>query len=166
MAQGFFITGTDTNVGKTVLSALLCAALPARYWKPIQTGIEQDDDTADVERLGAACVSAGCEAYVPHQHADPVRDPKMPNLEVARKDLAGIADADILVADIGEPSLGVGAEIVIALTSRKRVLALAAEGRRVSRFILGFLEMHPDQAAFFRYRTVDDACAWLETRCV
>lgn len=57
-AGGVFVTGTDTHVGKTVVSAaLLCryrrdAAL--RYWKPVQTGIEQDDDTADVRRL-AAC---------------------------------------------------------------------------------------------------------------
>ena len=29
------------------------AEAPLRYWKPIQTGIEQDDDTAEVERLGA-----------------------------------------------------------------------------------------------------------------
>lgn len=118
------------------------------------------------ERLGAACASVGCEAYVPHQHADPLRDPEMPNLEVAQRDLIGITGADILVADLGEPSLGVGAEIVIALNARKRVLALAADGRRVSRFILGLLEMYPDRAAFFRYRTVDEACAWLETRCV
>ena len=118
------------------------------------------------ERLGAACASAGCETYVPHQHADPLRDAEMPNLEVARMDLTGISAADILVADIGEPSLGVGAEIVLALTAQKRVLALAAEGRRVSRFILGLLEMYPQQAAFFRYRTVDEACAWLEARCV
>lgn len=33
-----FVTGTDTDVGKTVLSALLATALPAGYWKPIQTG--------------------------------------------------------------------------------------------------------------------------------
>jgi dethiobiotin synthetase len=26
--------------------------VPVRYWKPIQTGVEQDDDTADVKRLG------------------------------------------------------------------------------------------------------------------
>ena len=49
----FFITGTDTGVGKTTLSALLCAALDAVYWKPIQTGIEQDDDTAEVCRLAS-----------------------------------------------------------------------------------------------------------------
>ena len=27
--------------------------LPVRYWKPIQTGIEHDDDTAEVQRLSA-----------------------------------------------------------------------------------------------------------------
>jgi dethiobiotin synthase len=41
----FFITGTDTAVGKTVLSALLCAALDAHYWKPIQTGVDEDEDS-------------------------------------------------------------------------------------------------------------------------
>lgn len=57
MLRGLFITGTDTNVGKTVVAAALMhryrhlASL--RYWKPIQTGIEQDDDTAAVQRLGA-----------------------------------------------------------------------------------------------------------------
>ena len=33
-----FVTGTDTDVGKTVLSGVLVAALGAAYWKPIQTG--------------------------------------------------------------------------------------------------------------------------------
>jgi dethiobiotin synthase len=56
--RGLFVTGTDTGVGKTVVSAALFhryrGRLPLRYWKPIQTGIEQDDDTAEVARL-AAC---------------------------------------------------------------------------------------------------------------
>jgi len=59
--RGLFVTGTDTGVGKTVAAAALLhrcrARFPVRYWKPIQTGIEQDDDTADVARL-AACTSA------------------------------------------------------------------------------------------------------------
>ena len=34
-----FITGTDTDVGKTWVSGLLLSALPSwRYWKPCQTG--------------------------------------------------------------------------------------------------------------------------------
>jgi dethiobiotin synthase len=56
--KGLFVTGTDTGVGKTVLSAaLLCRyrnVAPVRYWKPVQTGIEQDDDTAEVRRLADA----------------------------------------------------------------------------------------------------------------
>ena len=36
-----------------VSAALLCRyrGLPIKYWKPIQTGIEQDDDSAEVQRL-------------------------------------------------------------------------------------------------------------------
>jgi dethiobiotin synthetase len=56
--RGLFVTGTDTGIGKTIVSAALLqryrAVAPLRYWKPIQTGIEQDDDTAEVMRL-ATC---------------------------------------------------------------------------------------------------------------
>ena len=51
MPERFFITGTDTGVGKTVVSALLCAALDAIYWKPIQTGAREGTDRATVVRL-------------------------------------------------------------------------------------------------------------------
>lgn len=51
MPQRFFITGTDTSVGKTVVSALLCAALDAIYWKPIQTGTREGSDRNTVMKL-------------------------------------------------------------------------------------------------------------------
>jgi dethiobiotin synthetase len=51
MASQFFVTGTDTGVGKTVVSALLCAALDAIYWKPIQTGTREGTDRNTVMRL-------------------------------------------------------------------------------------------------------------------
>lgn len=57
--RGIFITGTDTNVGKTIVAAAVMLRYrneaPLRYWKPIQTGIEQDDDTREVVRLSRAC---------------------------------------------------------------------------------------------------------------
>jgi dethiobiotin synthetase len=46
--NGFFVTGTDTGVGKTVLSALLVAALDAVYWKPVQTGVAEGTDRESV----------------------------------------------------------------------------------------------------------------------
>lgn len=55
------MTGTDTGIGKTVVSAALMIRLRSiaalRYWKPIQTGIEQDDDTATVASLAACSTS-------------------------------------------------------------------------------------------------------------
>ena len=53
--RGLFVTGTDTGVGKTVLSAALMLRYPqACYWKPIQTGLESD--TAEVRRLSGGRV--------------------------------------------------------------------------------------------------------------
>ena len=51
MSHRYFVTGTDIEVGKTVLSALLCAALDALYWKPIQTGTLDGTDRQTVMRL-------------------------------------------------------------------------------------------------------------------
>lgn len=51
---GYFVTGTDTNVGKTVLSALLVAALDAVYWKPVQTGANEGTDRESVRAWSGA----------------------------------------------------------------------------------------------------------------
>jgi dethiobiotin synthase len=51
VSHRFFVTGTDTGIGKTVLSALLCAAFDTVYWKPIQTGTLEGTDRETVMRL-------------------------------------------------------------------------------------------------------------------
>lgn len=51
MGADLFVTGTDTGVGKTLVSALLCAALDGVYWKPIQTGASEDSDRRTVMEL-------------------------------------------------------------------------------------------------------------------
>lgn len=48
----FVITGTDTGIGKTVFAAALTDALGACYWKPIQSGLENETDSETVMRLG------------------------------------------------------------------------------------------------------------------
>ncbi len=52
--RGLFITGTDTGVGKTILSAALVAAIAAggeevRAYKPVVTGL---DDEAEIAARG------------------------------------------------------------------------------------------------------------------
>lgn len=62
--NGVFVTGTDTNIGKTAVAAALFHRFRGpirerhggsawlRYWKPVQTGFPEDDDTATVRALG------------------------------------------------------------------------------------------------------------------
>lgn len=45
------VTGTDTDVGKTVFSAALADALGAQYWKPVQAGLDPSSDAASVTLL-------------------------------------------------------------------------------------------------------------------
>ena len=121
------------------------------------------ESRARYERFAEACRSGGWDAYVPHQHADPERDAHLSNIDVARRDLDAVAAADVLIAYVGEPSLGVGAEVAIALAANKPVLLLAEEGRKVSRFLLGLVEIDAGPARLCRYRTIADACEWIDT---
>lgn len=50
----FIVTGTDTGIGKTVVSAMLVAALSASYWKPIQAGTEGGTDSERVREMSGA----------------------------------------------------------------------------------------------------------------
>jgi len=113
------------------------------------------------ERFGEACRAAGWDAYVPHQHADPERDGHLSNVEVAERDIDQVSAADAVVAYVGEPSLGVGAEVAIALRAGKRVLVLAESDARVSRFLLGLADLHPSQARICRYNSIDEAAKWI-----
>ncbi|HSI17217.1 MAG TPA: ATP-dependent dethiobiotin synthetase BioD, partial [Sphingomonas sp.] len=55
------ITGTDTDVGKTVFAAALAGALGARYWKPVQAGLDPRADVDSVAILSGAHILP--EAY-------------------------------------------------------------------------------------------------------
>ncbi|WP_411876721.1 dethiobiotin synthase [Vulcanococcus limneticus] len=45
------VCGTDTDVGKTVVSALLVQGLGAHYWKPVQSGLEGGGDSGRIRTL-------------------------------------------------------------------------------------------------------------------
>lgn len=51
MKDTYFVVGISTEVGKTVVSAILTEALQADYWKPIQSGDLENSDTHKVKRL-------------------------------------------------------------------------------------------------------------------
>ena len=57
----FVVTGTDTGIGKTVFSAALAGAMGTPYWKPIQSGLDEETDSQAVARLAGVRVRP--EAY-------------------------------------------------------------------------------------------------------
>ena len=119
--QGFFVTGTDTDVGKTVVSAWLVARLGAYYWKPVQAGNHPETDSAIVRRLtGASPDRILPEAYV-------LPEPIAPH-EAARR--AGIAiDMERLVPPPCDRPLvveGAGG-LMVPLTDKAYVIDLATE---------------------------------------
>jgi dethiobiotin synthetase len=46
-----FITGIGTEIGKTLVSAIVAEALKADYWKPIQAGFDEGTDNQKVKKL-------------------------------------------------------------------------------------------------------------------
>jgi len=72
-AQGVFVTGTDTDVGKTLVSVILASAWGADYWKPFQTGVAvAQGDTETVASL------LGTGSHVLHPPASVLRAPLAP----------------------------------------------------------------------------------------
>lgn len=74
MSRTIIVTGTDTDIGKTVFAAGLARALGAAYWKPIQAGLDDGSDADRVARLGVEHILPS--AYVlqtpcsPHRAAE------------------------------------------------------------------------------------------------
>lgn len=76
MISRIVVTGTDTGIGKTIFSAGLAGFLGASYWKPVQSGLEEETDAQLVARLaGLAADRVVLERYrlrtpaSPHQSA-------------------------------------------------------------------------------------------------
>ena len=53
----FIICGTDTDIGKTLISSFFVKGLNSFYWKPIQSGIESQTDSQNVKKLAQVSLS-------------------------------------------------------------------------------------------------------------
>jgi dethiobiotin synthetase len=72
-----FITGIGTEIGKTIVSAVLVEKLQADYWKPVQSGQLDNSDTMIVQKLISNTKS------VFHQEAYRLTQPFSPHLSAA-----------------------------------------------------------------------------------
>jgi len=83
------VTATDTNVGKTVVSAMLTLALDAVYWKPIQAGTAEPTDRERVQAL----TQLPAERFLPERYClrealSPHRAAELEGIEIRAENLA------------------------------------------------------------------------------
>lgn len=87
-----FITGTGTDVGKTVVSAIMMAGTRGVYWKPIQSGMDEMTDTQWIQH------ATGLSDHHFRPEAYRLREPLSPHaaaaLDGVRIDLADFTPPD------------------------------------------------------------------------
>ena len=119
--NGFFVTGTDTDVGKTVVSAWLLAHLDACYWKPVQAGAEPETDSATVRRLA----EVEADRIVPEAYL--LSEPIAPH-EAAQRTGIAIDMAKLVPPPCDRPLVVEGAGgLMVPLTDEAYVVDLATE---------------------------------------
>lgn len=92
ISDHYFITGIGTDVGKTVISAIVVKALNADYWKPVQAGDLDYSDTHKVKNM------VNDDKIVFHDNAYALKTPMSPH---AAADIDGI---NISLSEIKPPA--------------------------------------------------------------
>lgn len=77
----YFVTAIGTDSGKTLVSAILCEALHADYWKPVQAGTPRDADTVRALLTNTTSVIHP-EKYVLQTPASPHAAAKIDGVEI------------------------------------------------------------------------------------
>jgi dethiobiotin synthetase len=83
--MNYFVTAIGTDSGKTVVSSILCKALQADYWKPVQAGFPRDADTV-FQLIGNGNSKIHPETYVFETAASPHAAAAVENIVIKLKD--------------------------------------------------------------------------------
>jgi len=86
MSQRFAVTGIGTDVGKTVVSAILAESLQANYWKPVQAGDLYNSDSIKVERY-TSNVNLLPEKFKLTEPMSPHAAARIDRVQIAKEDL-------------------------------------------------------------------------------
>jgi 2'-deoxynucleoside 5'-phosphate N-hydrolase len=90
------------------------------------------------EKIAEICESVCDDVYVPHLGGtDPVKHPDVTPQDVWKKNHYIVSSSDLIVAYVGEPSLGVGAELEIAHHTGSDIILWWFKGEKVSRMSRG-----------------------------
>lgn len=100
MPKRYFITGIGTGIGKTLVSAILCEAWKADYWKPVQAGYESGTDSDFVKKSLSNKVSKIFpERYKLKWAASPHLSASKENIEMKLPDFKIPGSKNILIVE-------------------------------------------------------------------
>ncbi|MER8402920.1 dethiobiotin synthase [Mesorhizobium sp. M1348] len=121
MTKRIVITGTDTGIGKTVFAAGLAGLLDGFYWKPVQSGLDDETDSEVVARLsGLPSGRVLPEAYR-------LKNPLSPHRS-AEIDGVSIEAADLALPDVPGPLVIEGAGgLMVPLNRQTRFIDILAQ---------------------------------------
>ncbi len=81
----FIITGIGTDIGKTVVSAIIAQSLDAFYWKPIQAGELENSDSIKVQNWTSDSVTILQEKFRLSQPMSPHAAAEIDGVEIAKE---------------------------------------------------------------------------------
>jgi dethiobiotin synthetase len=111
-ARRIVVTGTDTDIGKTVFAVALARALGAAYWKPVQAGIEDGGDAAAAARLGLRVLP---EAYRLTTPCSPHRAAEIDGIAIDLARLAiPAADGPLVIEGAGGVLVPIAPDLLFA----------------------------------------------------
>ncbi|MDF7776142.1 dethiobiotin synthase [Sphingomonas sp. AOB5] len=116
MSRTIIVTGTDTDVGKTVFAAGLAGMLGAHYWKPVQAGLEGGSDSLSVAALsGLPPERILPEAYRLNTPCSPDRAAEIDGVEIDPARLVPpVVDGPLIVEGAGGAMVPVNRDLVFA----------------------------------------------------
>ena len=79
----FIVTGIGTDIGKTVVSAILVEALKATYWKPVQAGELENSDSIKIKKWCSESVQVLPEAFRLTEPVSPHLAASIDNLNIS-----------------------------------------------------------------------------------
>ncbi len=117
--MNYFVTGIGTNVGKTLVSAILVEALKADYWKPVQSGTIEGMDSETLRSL------ISNEQTVIHPEAYLLKEPLSPHF-AAKLDGVEIQLSNIIKPETSNTLIIEGAGgLLVPLNDTDAVIDLA-----------------------------------------
>lgn len=117
----YFISGIGTDVGKTLVSAILTEALHFDYWKPVQCGMAEGTDNETVKALVSNSVSVfHPETYIFKEPASPHIASKKENTSINKSNIQLPSTSNKLIIE------GAGG-LLVPLNDNEYVIDLAKQ---------------------------------------